>query len=97
MIGRSAGYRLCACKLTTEQENAIRAFSATGSLRSLSAVFGVSRETIRSVVRRSVEDRALVQEWERVRPSGNTDLPGSEVDAESLDKVFEVLGRDAIS
>ncbi len=38
-------------KLTPEQEAVIRALAATRSLRSLAAEFGVSHETVRSVLR----------------------------------------------
>ena len=44
-------YRTRARKLTPEQESAIRALAETKSLRSLAADFGVSHETIRTVVR----------------------------------------------
>jgi hypothetical protein len=37
-------------RLTPEQESAIRAFGATGSLRSLAAEFGVGYETVRAVL-----------------------------------------------
>ena len=38
-------------RLSMEQEAAIRAFAGTKSLRSLAADFGVSHETVRSVLR----------------------------------------------
>ena len=38
-------------KLSSEQVGAIRAYAATKSLRSLAADFGVSHETVRSVIR----------------------------------------------
>jgi hypothetical protein len=38
-------------KLTSDQESTIRVLAATRSLRSLAADFGVSHETIRSVIR----------------------------------------------
>ncbi len=38
-------------KLTSAQEAEIRALAATRSLRSLAAEFGVSHETVRSVLR----------------------------------------------
>ena len=40
--------------LSSEQEAAIRALAATRSLRSLAAEFGVSHETVRAVLARSV-------------------------------------------
>ncbi len=40
-------------KLSAEQEAAIRALAATRSLRTLAAEFGVSHETVRSVLRAS--------------------------------------------
>jgi hypothetical protein len=42
-----------ACKLTREQEAALRHRGGTSSLRVLAAEFGVSHETARSVLRRS--------------------------------------------
>ena len=44
-------YRARARRLTPEQESAIRALAGTKSLRFLAKEFGVSHETIRSVVR----------------------------------------------
>jgi hypothetical protein len=49
-------YRARARRLTPEQESKIRALAGTKSLRSLAADFGVSHETIRSVVR---QDRSI--------------------------------------
>ena len=49
-------YRARARRLTPEQESKIRALAGTKSLRSLAADFGVSHETIRSVVR---QDRSV--------------------------------------
>jgi FixJ family two-component response regulator len=46
-------YRARPRKLTTDQESAIRALAATKSLRSLAADFGVSHETIRTVLRKA--------------------------------------------
>jgi hypothetical protein len=45
-------YRARARKLTLDQESAIRALTGTRSLRSLAADFGVSLETIRTVLGR---------------------------------------------
>jgi len=39
--------------LTADQESAIRSLAATKSLRSLAADFGVSHETVRSVLRQT--------------------------------------------
>jgi hypothetical protein len=44
-------YRSRARKLTPNQEASIRALAGTKSLRSLAADFGVSHETIRTVLR----------------------------------------------
>jgi hypothetical protein len=44
-------YRVRARRLTPEQGSKIRALAVTRSLRSLTADFGVSHETIRAVVR----------------------------------------------
>ena len=44
------GYRERACRLTADQEPAIRNLAGTKSLRSLAAYFGVSHETIRAVL-----------------------------------------------
>ena len=44
-------YRARVRRLTAEQEASIRALAGTRSLRSLATEFGVSRETIRTVVR----------------------------------------------
>ena len=41
-------------KLTAEQESAIRANAGNRSLRELAAEFGVSHETVRSILRRLV-------------------------------------------
>ncbi len=41
-------------KLSIDQESAIRALAATKSLRSLATDFGVSHETVRSVVRKAL-------------------------------------------
>jgi hypothetical protein len=43
-------YRARARRLTPEQEASIRALAATKSLRELAAEFGVSHETIRSIL-----------------------------------------------
>ena len=45
-------------KLSLDDDTAIRALAATRSLRSLAAEFGVSHETIRTVVRRRETDLA---------------------------------------
>ena len=47
-------YSSRALKLSPAEESAIRALSATKSLRSLAADFGVSHETVRAVCRRRV-------------------------------------------
>lgn len=44
-------YRTRPCKLTPDREAAIRALAVTWSLRALAAEFGVSHETVRSVLR----------------------------------------------
>jgi DNA-binding CsgD family transcriptional regulator len=44
-------YRARARRLTPEQEATIRALAAIKSLRSLAAEFGISHETIRTVLR----------------------------------------------
>ena len=49
--GSGARYSVRARKLTPAEESAIRALAASKSLRSLAADFGVSRETVRTVVR----------------------------------------------
>jgi hypothetical protein len=51
--GREGYQRLRARKLTTEQEAAIREEIGNRSLRELAAEFGVSHETIRTVLRPS--------------------------------------------
>ena len=50
--GSGVRYSLRARKLTPTEESAIRALSATKSLRSLAAQFGVSHETVRAICRR---------------------------------------------
>ncbi len=49
--GTGLRYSLRVKKLTPDQEAEVRAFAGTRSLRSLAADFGVSHETVRSVLR----------------------------------------------
>ena len=48
--GSGARYSERSRRLPPEQESAIRALGATGSLRSLAAEFGVGYETVRAVL-----------------------------------------------
>lgn len=52
--GSGTRYSLRARKLSPAAELAIRALSATKSLRALAAEFGVSHETVRSILRETV-------------------------------------------
>ncbi len=65
-------YRARARKLTPDQESAIRANADNRSLRELAAQFGVSHETIRSVLDRAKD---MLAGLEQARPNKFTVAP----------------------